>query len=136
MTDLQVLSRTFQTVSMPDKANGTKPHARPRGIAVYVLVDAGDVVYIGSGDLSCRLSDAGLKRSRGEWVFDHAMCLPMPVADARIFEATLIRLLRPRYNKTLYLSTPLNGNVLYWLGFCDQPAADAEFFGPLPRSAA
>ena len=125
MTSTEILALSFRPVKLPDKANGNRRHDRPRGDGVYLLVRGSDVVYIGSGELTNRFGSAGIRRRRGLWDFDRAMCLPMPIAAARQFERALIRSIIPEYNRYIPAVSELDDAVLYWLRLGGVPNLDA-----------
>jgi hypothetical protein len=102
---------------------------RPSGsdwmVGVYFLIDRDEVVYIGqSVNVQARVDAHAFYNQRHEnWypehirAFDRAIWMKLPAGEIKVFEAALIRLLRPRHNVMVPRGAPeRDGAILSALG--------------------
>lgn len=98
MTALEILSRRFRPVSLPDAPS---MHRAPHGTAVYLLVRGQRIVYVGSGRARARLNAACVRKRSDGWIFDRALCLAADFPYYRQLERALIVAIAPQYNKMI-----------------------------------
>ena len=115
---LSILERTFAPVAAPAlRARRTLPFS----CGVYLLVDATDIVYVGSStDLDSRLYQHTLDRRSTKpnhakrW--DRALWLGLPAKVLPYYEGALIRALCPRYNRHAPRSCGYDNEILDGFG--------------------
>lgn len=93
---LEILSQTFRPIDVP-----TSIPRSPWRTGVYLLVDLGDIVYVGSsGCVEHRLYVHGstMRTRVGQMQFDSALWVALPEAVHPDYEGAFIRALRPRDN--------------------------------------
>lgn len=93
MMALEILSRSFRSIEVPI-------HAPRRSVraGIYLLVDLGEIVYVGSSrDVDARLYQHAVEqRSVGAKSFDSALWIDLPVSVHPHYEGAFIRALCPR----------------------------------------
>lgn len=136
---LTIIERSFRGIRPPALRDRTLPFKS----GVYLLVDAADIVYVGSStDLDSRLYDHTLDRRTSKphdakrW--DRALWLPLPVRVHGYYEGALIRGLRPRYNRGAPRHVGWDNEILDGLGLPthdDESAAAQEWSASLRRQS-
>lgn len=120
MTSLEILKWTFGPVRHQS--------ARPSSSGVYLLINGGEIVYVGaSRNVPCRIGNwAGRKDGRRRDVFewDQALWLALPWSVATTYEHALIRELTPRHNERVNDETEHDAEILYCLGLRDELSED------------
>lgn len=123
MTALEILSRRFRPVSLPDAPSLRRA---PRGTSVYLLIRGQRIVYIGSGRASARLEAACARKRSDGWTFDRALCLAADFPYYRQLERALIVAITPQYNKMIPRASKRDRMILARFGLEPTDAATSN----------
>lgn len=115
MTPLQILERTFAAI---------RPQSsRPGNSGVYLLIDGGEVVYVGaSRNVPSRVGGWSALTEEGRrtvFAWDRALWMSLPWSVATTYEYALIRALSPKRNKREVSGKEHDAEILFGLGLRD-----------------
>ena len=115
MSSVEILAQRFERII---------PHKRGSRSGVYVLLDRGEAIYVGSTvyiDMRVDEHLTGTDTNASRKIFDSVLWLPLPIETAIAYEGALIRALRPRLNLQAPSDWRNDNAILGELGLPEHP---------------